>query len=140
MITAIDTNVIVALWDRDPAISSPVQQALDAALAQGSLVLSAPVFTELMAAPGRTETFLDRFCSDTGLSIEFDLGEAVWRTAGRAFHAYATRRRKQRDPGPRRILADFVIGAHASQRGYRLLTLDDHLYRTAFSNLVVVTV
>jgi hypothetical protein len=30
--------------------------------------------------------------------------------------------------GPRRILADFLIGAHASHRGYRLLTLDDHLY------------
>src|SRR5437763_12247049 len=140
MTTAIDTNVIVALWDRDPAVSSAAQKALDAALAHGSLVLSAPVFAELMAAPGRTETFLDKFCSDTGLAVEFDLDEGIWRVAGRAFNAYAARRRKQRDSGPRRILADFLIGAHAFQRDYRLLTLDDHLYRAAFSTLIVITV
>jgi len=140
MTTAVDTNVIVALWGRDPAVSGPAQRALDDALVRGSLVLSAPVFAELMAAPGRTEGFLNKFCNDTGVSVEFDLDEEIWRAAGRAFQAYAGRRRKQRDPGPRRILADFLIGAHAFQRGYRLLTLDDHLYQTAFSSLTVITV
>ena len=43
--------------------------------------------------------------------VEFDLGEETWRIAGRAFQAYAARRRKHRDPGPRRIMADFLIGA-----------------------------
>ena len=140
MTTAIDTNVIIALWDRDPAVSNPAQKALDDALLRGSLVLSGPVFAELMAAPGRTEGFLNKFCNDTGMNVEFDLDEEIWRAAGRAFQAYAARRRKQRDPGPRRILADFLIGAHAFQRGYRLLTLDDHLYQAAFSNLTVITV
>jgi hypothetical protein len=140
MTTAIDTNVIVALWDRDPAISHSAQEALDAALGRGSLVLSAPVFAELIAAPGRNETFLNTFCLDTGISVEFDLEEAIWRLAGRAFQAYAFRRRKQRDQGPRRILADFLIGAHASHRGYRLLTLDGHLYKTAFSALTLITI
>jgi predicted nucleic acid-binding protein len=140
MTTSVDTNVIVALWDKDPDVSTPAQRALDAALGRGSLVLSGPVFAELMAAPGRTEAFLNRFCGETGLVVEFDLDEDIWRVAGRAFQAYASRRRKQRDPGPRRILADFLIGAHADHCGYRLLTLDDHLYRAAFSNLTVVTV
>jgi predicted nucleic acid-binding protein len=114
MTTSVDTNVIVALWDRDPAVSNAAQKALDDALGHGSLVLSAPVFAELIAAPGRTEAFLNTFCSDTGIIVEFDLDEEIWRLAGRAFQAYASRRRKQRDPGPRRILADFLIGAHAS--------------------------
>ncbi len=140
MTTSVDTNVIVALWDRDPDVSNAAQQALDDALRHGSLVLSAPVFAELIAAPGRTEAFLNRFCSDTGISVEFDLDEEIWRLAGRAFQSYASRRRKQRDPGPRRILADFLIGAHASHRGYNLLTLDDHLYRSTFSSLMVITV
>jgi predicted nucleic acid-binding protein len=139
MTTSIDTNVIVALWDRDPDVSASAQRALDAALGRGSLVLSAPVFTELMAAPGRTEAFLDKFCSETGVGVEFDLDEEIWRLAGRAFQAYASRRKKQRVPGPRRILADFLIGAHASHRGYRLLTLDGHVYQAAFSSLVVIT-
>jgi hypothetical protein len=41
-----------------------------------------------------------------------------WNQAsGRAFQAYAERRRQQRDHGTRRLLADFVIGAHAQIRG-----------------------
>lgn len=140
MTTAVDTNVIIALWDRDPAVSDSAQKALDDALLRGALVLSAPVFAELMAAPGRTEGFVNKFCTDTGMTIEFDLDEEIWRTAGRAFQAYAARRKKQRDPGPRRILADFLIGAHALKRGYRLLTLDEHLYHAAFASLIVVTV
>src|SRR5262245_25491336 len=107
MTTAVDTNVIIALWDRDPATSSVAQKALDEALLRGSLVIIAPVFAELMAAPGRTEGFLNKFCNDTGMNVEFDLDEEIWRAAGRAFQAYAIRRRRQRDPGPRRILADF---------------------------------
>jgi len=140
MTTAVDTNVMIALWDRDSAVSHPVQRALDNALLRGALVLSGPVFAELMAAPGRTEGFLNRFCNETGMIVEFDLDEEIWRAAGRAFQAYAIRRRKQRDPGPRRILADFLIGAHAFQRGYDLLTLDDHLYQAAFSKLTVITI
>ena len=140
MTTALDTNVIVALWDRDPAVSTPVQVALDAAGNTGALVISAPVFAELMAAPGRTEAFLNTFCKDTGISIDFDLGEPVWRAAGRAFQAYVARRKKQRDLGSRRILADFIIGAHASHRGYTLLTLDEGIYHAAFPSLSLATV
>jgi predicted nucleic acid-binding protein len=140
MTTSVDTNVIVALWDRDPSVSHAAQKALDAALERGSLVLSAPVFAKLLAAPGRTEAFLNTFCSETGIRVEFDMDEEIWRLAGRAFQMYAAQRRKQRDPGPRRILADFLIGAHASHRGYRLLTLDNRLYQSAFSSLTIITI
>jgi predicted nucleic acid-binding protein len=137
--TAVDTNVIVALWDTDPAPSTAARSALDAALARGSLLVSAPVFAELMAAPGRTEGFLDSFFGATGIHVDWTLEEAVWRSAGRAFQAYASRRKKQ-GGGPRHILADFLIGAHALHGGHRLLTLDDHLYRAAFPTLTVVRV
>lgn len=140
MITAIDTNVIIGLWNSDPAISLAAQTALDAAFAQGGLVISGPVFAELMAAPGRTEAFLNQFCEDTNINLDFNLSEPVWRLAGRAFQGYAMRRRKQRDPGARRILADFLIGAHASHHGYSLLTLDAQLYRSAFPSLIVITI
>jgi len=140
MTTAIDTNVIVALWDEDPSLSSAAQSALDAALGRGTLTTAAPVFAELMAAPGRSESFVDSFFRETGINIDWVLDESVWRTAGLAFQGYAARRRKQRDAGPRRILADFLIGAHALEGGHSLLTLDDRLYRTAFPKLTVVRV
>jgi predicted nucleic acid-binding protein len=139
MTTAIDTNVIVALWDRDPSLSSAAQSALDAALGRGTLVTAATVFAELMAAPGRSESFLDSFFRETGINIDWALDESVWRRAGRAFQGYARRRRKQRDT-PRRILADFLIGAHALEGGHSLLTLDDRLHRTAFPSLTLVRV
>jgi hypothetical protein len=140
MTTAIDTNVIIALWDKDPSLSLSAQTALEAAFSRGALVVAAPVFSELMAAPGRTETFLNSFLEDTGVAVDWNLDEGVWRSAGRAFQSYAERRRKQRDSGSRRILADFLIGAHAFTRGHRLLTLDERLYRAAFPSLTIQTV
>jgi predicted nucleic acid-binding protein len=140
MTTAIDTNVIVALWDHDLALSLAAQSALDHALGRGSLLIAPAVFAELMAAPGRSESFLDSFCRETGITIDWVLDKSVWRAAGRAFQTYTARRRKQHDPGPRRILADFLIGAHALEGGHSLLTLDDHVYRIAFPNLTVVRV
>lgn len=140
MTTAIDTNVVIALWDKDPVLSSAAQTALEAAFSRGSLVVAAPVFAELIAAPGRSETFVSSFFEETGIAIDWDLGEAVWRSAGRAFQSYAERRRKQRDSGTRRILADFLIGAHAQTRGYRLLTMDERLYRAAFPAVTIETI
>jgi len=138
MTTAIDTNVLVALWNEDDTLNTQARSALDAALGRGRLVISAPVFAELLAAPSRNEAFLDSFCEETGISVDWDLNEPIWRAAGRAFQTYTSRRR-ERYAGARRILADFLIGAHAMQRGYRLLTLDDHLYRSAFPRLSIVT-
>jgi predicted nucleic acid-binding protein len=140
MTTAVDTNVIIALWDRNPSISSAAQNALETAFQRGGLVIAGPIFAELLAAPGRTEAFVDAFLEDTSIAVEWDLDEVVWRAAGRAFQRYAERRRKQRDSGTRRILADFMIGAHAETRGYRLLTLDEHLYRPAFPKLIIETI
>ena len=138
MIIAVDTNVIVSLWDRDASLSSAAQSGLDAALARGGLVVSAPVFAELMACPGRSEDFLQSFFRETGIAVDWNLDETVWRVAGRAFQTYAARRKRHSDSAPRRILADFMIGAHAQQAGYQLLTLDGRLYRTAFPELTVV--
>jgi len=140
MTTAIDTNVLVALWDADDTLNSAAQSALDSALRRGSLVIPAPVYAELMASPDRSETFLDSFLHDTAISVDWNLGEAIWRAAGSAFQHYAARRRKQRDSGPRRILADFLIGTYARERRCRLLTLDDHFYRISFPDLAIARV
>jgi predicted nucleic acid-binding protein len=140
MTTAVDTNVIIALWDADAAFSLAAQTALEAAFNRGNLVVAAPVFAELVAAPGRTEAFVNSFLEETRIVVDWDLDEPVWRAAGSAFQAYAERRRKQQDMGVRRILADFLIGAHSLIRGYRLMTLDERLYRAAFPGLTIETI
>jgi len=117
-----------------------VRPALDAALERGNLVVAAPVYGELLAFPSRSESFLDRFFSDTGIFVDWNVSESVWRAAGRAFQAFAVRRRKHREPGPRRILVDFLIGAHALQNGYSLLTLDERFFHAAFPHLSLMKV
>ena len=140
MTTAIDSNVLIALWNEDDTLNSLARSALDTALGRGSLVIAAPVFAELLAAPSRDEAFLDAFCRDTGISVDWELNESIWRIAGRAFQHYVARLRRQHGSGPRRILADFLIGAHALHSGFRLLTLDDRLYGAAFPRLAIQTI
>lgn len=140
MTTALDTNVIVALWDADETLRQAARTALDAAFGRGALAISGVVYAELVAAPGRTERFVDQFCEDTGISVEWELKERVWRTAGMAFQGYAARRKKHRGTEPRRLLADFLIGAHALVNGYRLLTSDSGVYGASFPRLVIETV
>ena len=82
--------------------------------------------------------FLGRFFKDTNISVDWDFSEAIWRIAGRAFQAYAGLR-KRVDSGSRRILADFLIGAHTLHHGYGLLTFDDRLFRAASPCLRIMT-
>jgi predicted nucleic acid-binding protein len=127
--------VIVALWDADLHLSALAEAALEDAFRRGRLIVAAPVYAELLAAPGRSEALVNSFLEENGISIDWDLNEAIWRSTARAFQAYAERRRKQRDMGPRRLLVDFLVGAHSLVRGYRLLTLDERHYRAAFPAL-----
>jgi len=133
--TAVDTNVLIALWDVEDTLNQAAQAALDQALARGPLVVPAPVFAELLAFPKRSEGFLLSFFRETSIAVDGELSENVWKAAGRAFGVYAARRRRSGERRPRRVLVDFVIGAYAEQKGYGLLTFDRGIYRAAFPNL-----
>ena len=107
---------------------------------RGNLVVCPPVLAELLAPLHRTEPFIDYFLKEAGIAVDWNLDEPVWRIADRVFQRYAASRRRRTDAGPRRILADFLIGAHALRRGYRLLTLDTGIYRSAFPRLTLVSI
>ena len=139
MTTAIDSKVIVALWNEDEAQNLTAKKALGESQTQGRMVICGAVYAELMAAPGRTEQFIDRFCEEAGIAVEWEIGERAWRAAGAAFQGYTARRRKQKGAEARRILADFVIGAHALVNGYRLLTLDAGIYQASFPRLRITS-
>ena len=122
MTTALDTNVIVALRDASDSLHVAARKALDDAWSQDTLVVSGVVYAELIVAPRRTEAFVDRFCEEAGIVVEWALEEKIWRAAGSAFQGYAARRKRQGGSRPRRLLAGFLIGAHAVENGYKLLT------------------
>ncbi len=135
MITAVDTNVIVALWGRDLGLSTGAQKSLEDAAAIGELVVPPPVYAELLSCPGRNELFLEEFCRDTGITVDWEITREIWIAAGQAFQKYAVRRKAHSVSGPRRILADFLIGAYAMEKAGRLITLDRGIYRAAFPAL-----
>ncbi len=92
MRTAADTNIISALWSHEPT-ASEVARKLGETKAEGGLVIAAPVYAELLAYPGATESFVNDFLTDTGIMVDFALPSMVWLEAGRRFANYANRRR-----------------------------------------------
>ena len=138
MRTAVDTNVFVTLFSGDEEAAPVAQAALEGVSERGQLAVSPAVYAELVA--GKDASTVENFFSEKGIEVDWDLGKEVWRTAGMRYGAYARARRQQRgDPGPRRILADFLVGAHALHLTRALLTSDARIYGTYFSELTVLT-
>ncbi len=131
-ITSLDTNVVIALLNQDKDLSETARLAINRCRRSGKLVISGPVYAELMGLPSRTQPVLDEFFTGGGIEIDWRFEEAVWRKAGAAFQGYVQRRIASSGSFPRRILTDFLIGAHASVRGNALLTLDRKLHEAAF--------
>jgi predicted nucleic acid-binding protein len=132
--TAIDTNVFSAIWSWESAAERATVQ-LKEAKSMGALIISPFVFAELLAYPRATEAFVHRFLEATGVVIDYKLEERIWTEAGLRYARYAARRRKATSEGPRRILADFLTGAHALVQAERLLTLDPKRYTQDFPEL-----
>lgn len=134
MRTAVDTNVFIALFSGDEHTSAASRTALEDAHGAGPLAISPAVYSELVA--GRDAGFVEKFLSEKDIEVDWGTGQDVWRAAGTRYGEYArTRRRQPQDSGPRRILADFIIGAHALHFADALLTSDARVYGTYFSEL-----
>lgn len=134
MRTAIDTNVVSAIWSSEQSAEKAAVKLGEAKM-EGALLISPVVFAELLAYPGATEPFVFGFLEATGIVIDYRLEERVWNETGRRFADYAIRRRKATGERPRRLLADFLIGAHALVQAERLFTLDPTRYSQDFPEL-----
>jgi predicted nucleic acid-binding protein len=137
MRTAIDTNVISCLWSSTP-LAAQMARLLGRANNEGGLVICGPVYAELLAHPKPTEQFVDEFLITTGVEVDYLLDEKIWRQAGRRFAAYAGRWRRSGGGSPKRLLVDFLIGAHASLCADRLMTLDRDRYTQDFPRLRLI--
>lgn len=137
MRTALDTNILSALWSSEPRAAAIPAQLTEARL-HGGLVICAPVYVELLAYPSATPRFVDDFLADTSIAVDFNVDEAIWREAARGFVSYAERRRRSGGGSPKRLLVDFLIASHAWLRADRLMTLDASRYQQDFPELRLV--
>lgn len=138
MRTAVDTNIFIRLLSGNDEVASEIQTMLEQARAKGTLAASPAVYAELVA--GRTPETVDTFFADKGIEVDWHIGKEIWREAGVRYARYArTRIRQPDDPGPRRILADFIIGAHAPTMTGALLTADSGVFSTYFPELEIIS-
>jgi hypothetical protein len=131
--TAIDTSVLLDVLVDDPVHASGSEDALRRAGAEGALLICECVLAEL--APSFTRPGdLEEFLADLQLEFVPSNRESAL-LAGAMFRTYLSRRPARKGG---RVVADFLIGAHARCLADRLLARDRGYYRDYFKGLPLV--
>lgn len=128
----VDTNVLVDVFENDPAWADWSVQQLRAQSQVHELFINPVIYSEL-ALIFESVQMLDEAIDGMGLTFH-ELPRSALFLAGKAFVKY------RREGGIKNnVLADFFIGAHASVLGCGILTRDGRRYRNYFPRVGLVT-
>jgi predicted nucleic acid-binding protein len=128
MITAIDTNILLDILVPNEEFYDASADALQLWAAAGSLVICDLVYAELCIHFEHRHD-CDTFLEGNEIRVQALTREAHF-LASRAWRAYRLQGGKRA-----RILADFLIGAHAQEQASRLLSRDRGFHHKLFPSL-----
>ena len=131
MITAVDTNILLDIVRPNEDFFAPSLQLLEQAAQAGSLAACDLVYAELCVHFNKQDE-CDGFLNEAQVRVEALSREASF-LASRVWRTYRKQGGKRN-----RILADFLIGAHAQVQASRLLSRDRGFYRPMFPELRVI--
>ena len=131
MITAVDSNILLDIFTNSPDFADRSARALREQLANGSVVASGVVWAEVATFFARPENFI-AMMNSIGVDFLPDSQEAAVEAA-RAWKLY-----KSAGGNRQRLLADFLIAAHALTQCNCLLTRDLGFYRSYFKKLKII--
>jgi predicted nucleic acid-binding protein len=130
MITAIDTNILLDILVPNEEFYDRSADALQESATAGSLVICDIVYAEL-CIHFRTQHECDAFLESNEIRVQPLTREAHF-LASRAWRTY-----RQQGGKRARILADFLIGAHAQKQATRLFSRDRGFYDKLFPSLIL---